>query len=242
MRFAPIVSCLCLCLALAAPAGAAPMLSLEVNLPAFSVRLLADGYVEREWRCRIGKRETRTLTGDGIVSRVFKPAYFRYDKGEKAGEVIVKSTVRRYVGGPELRVIDIPYAERMRGLELELDGRVSGQIIHSTTNPETIGHVTSNGCVGMYEADMLELFDLAGAGTPVRVVYRLVEYDGRNLLFYRDVYDTGNDMADELHRILAAIGIELTPPMERRLLLEGMRTGSVDLAAHLARVVAEAGE
>lgn len=42
--------------------------------------------------------------------------------------------------------------------------------IHGTIAPESIGKAVSNGCVRMHNADVEELYDLVGAGTPVRIV------------------------------------------------------------------------
>ena len=42
--------------------------------------------------------------------------------------------------------------------------------IHGTIEPESIGKAVSNGCVRMNNEDVEELYDLVGAGTPVRIV------------------------------------------------------------------------
>ena len=137
--------------------------------------------------------------------------------------------MRKYVHGPVIKRIKIPYHDRIRGLELKLDGRVSGQIIHSTTNPESIGHVYSNGCIGMYEDDMLELFSMVGRGTPVVVCYKLVEFDGKKIYFHRNIYDLPYDMKGELHKLIVENNIPMTKTMENMLLIRGLSRGVVDL-------------
>lgn len=45
----------------------------------------------------------------------------------------------------------------------------SGLGIHEATDPQTIGHYASQGCVGMFEEDVKELYDLVSLGTPVQI-------------------------------------------------------------------------
>lgn len=42
--------------------------------------------------------------------------------------------------------------------------------IHGTIFPESIGKAESHGCVRMHNADVEELYDLIGAGTPVKII------------------------------------------------------------------------
>lgn len=42
--------------------------------------------------------------------------------------------------------------------------------IHGTNNPSSIGKNISNGCIRMYNKDVLELSNLVGIGTPVKIV------------------------------------------------------------------------
>ncbi|MFZ5986561.1 MAG: L,D-transpeptidase [Bacillota bacterium] len=42
--------------------------------------------------------------------------------------------------------------------------------IHGTNNPSSIGKAVSNGCVRMYNKDVIELFNLVPVGTTVQIV------------------------------------------------------------------------
>lgn len=42
--------------------------------------------------------------------------------------------------------------------------------IHGTNNPSSIGKDVSNGCIRMYNKDVLELFRLVSIGTVVRII------------------------------------------------------------------------
>jgi L,D-transpeptidase ErfK/SrfK len=45
-----------------------------------------------------------------------------------------------------------------------------GYGIHGTNNPSSIGKAVSNGCVRMYNSDVIDLYDKVSYGTPVRIV------------------------------------------------------------------------
>lgn len=42
--------------------------------------------------------------------------------------------------------------------------------IHGTNTPSSIGKDISNGCIRMYNRDVIELFKLVSIGTPVRII------------------------------------------------------------------------
>lgn len=57
-----------------------------------------------------------------------------------------------------------PYGARWIGLNRK------GYGIHGTNNPSSIGNAVSHGCIRMYNKDVIELFNLVGVGTVVRIV------------------------------------------------------------------------
>jgi lipoprotein-anchoring transpeptidase ErfK/SrfK len=42
--------------------------------------------------------------------------------------------------------------------------------IHEAVDPETVGTYSSNGCIGLRRADVIELYNLVGRGTPLKIV------------------------------------------------------------------------
>lgn len=48
----------------------------------------------------------------------------------------------------------------------------NGYGIHGTNNPASIGKAVSNGCVRMYNSDVIQVYAKADYGTPVRIVGR----------------------------------------------------------------------
>lgn len=57
-----------------------------------------------------------------------------------------------------------PFGARWMGLSAR------GYGIHGTNNPSSIGKAISNGCIRMYNKDVIELFKLVSVGTTVKIV------------------------------------------------------------------------
>ncbi|EDK34217.1 L,D-transpeptidase [Clostridium kluyveri] len=57
-----------------------------------------------------------------------------------------------------------PYGARWMGLSAKGIG------IHGTNNPHSIGSYVSNGCIRMYNKDVIELFNIVPVGTVVRII------------------------------------------------------------------------
>lgn len=59
-----------------------------------------------------------------------------------------------------------PFGSRWMGLNIP--GGSYG--IHGTNMPNSIGTYASHGCVRMYNEDVIDLYNLAAIGTPVRII------------------------------------------------------------------------
>lgn len=59
-----------------------------------------------------------------------------------------------------------PYGSRWLGL----NAPGGGYGIHGTNNPSSIGKNISNGCIRLYNTDVIELSSLVPIGTPVKIV------------------------------------------------------------------------
>lgn len=57
-----------------------------------------------------------------------------------------------------------PFGERWLGLNKK------GYGIHGTNNPSSIGGYVSNGCIRMYNNDIIELYNLVPIGTNVKII------------------------------------------------------------------------
>ena len=61
---------------------------------------------------------------------------------------------------------------------------VDGYGIHGTNRPYGIGRQVSHGCIRLYPADILDLVEKVGNGTPVKIIYRPIKLarEGNRLL------------------------------------------------------------
>jgi len=163
---------------------------IDVNIPEYTLRILAPDTLLHECPVRVGKNERkylalanhevnlRTPIGEGSIIRIERnPLYINPVDGKR-----YKRTRRddgRYTQLPR-----IPF------LEPEINRIRSGALIHPTTNLSTLGKAVSNGCVGLSEADAWLVYYYAPLGTPVRFRYDLEVLDkaGKAILL-RDIYD-----------------------------------------------------
>lgn len=162
---------------------------LDLNIPAFELRIMEEDSVLHTVRVRVGKDDEkyleaaghkvdlRTKTGIGEIIRVNRtPIFIDPVTGEKFKNT--KRDDRRKTLMPQ-----IPW------LEPSINGHRYGQMIHPTTNPRSLGKAISNGCIGTSEADAWRLYFYAPVGTKVRIRYDLEEINTKgDTLRYKDIY------------------------------------------------------
>ncbi len=162
---------------------------LDVNIPAFQLRIVEYDSVLFTFPVRVGKNEKkylqmahgtvdlRTRTGTGEIVRVNRnPAFYKPATGERY-------YYTKRDDGKTTWMPTIPW------IEPSIDGRRLGQMIHPTTNPETLGKAASHGCIGLKEADAWRVYYYAPPGTRVIIRYDLTEVTpGGDTLYYKDIY------------------------------------------------------
>lgn len=200
-----------------------------VNIPSFTLKLISGGVCEKKYKIRVGKLQTKTITGIGSVTKKFTTSYFRYSSGPQKGEIIRYSNIRSSYNGKIVKRIKIPY-DKIKGLELEINGVITGQIIHATTNPETLGHACSSGCVGMSIEDMLDLYARVKPGTKVLIEYNPVEYHDGTFYFYNDIYKLNPDYAEIIQEIFNSYGISYTDEFIKQIIKKGKKDRKVDMS------------
>lgn len=162
---------------------------IDINIPAFRLRIIEGDSTLYSFPCRVGKNtekfllvvghevDLRTRTGTGEIIRISKNAAFR---DPVTGEVlkVTKRDDRR-----RTRMPLIPW------IEPSIDGIRYGQMIHPTTNPRTLGKPASNGCIGLKEADAWRVYYYAPIGTKVVIRYDLMEInESGDTLRFNDIY------------------------------------------------------
>ena len=147
---------------------------LDINIPEFKLRVVEDtdtlycmtvriGQNKKRFQEAIGRvLDLRTQTGVGKILRINRAPSWFIDP--HTGE---RFTHTKRDDGRTTRMPIIPW------LEPEINGVRLGQMIHPTTNPETLGRAYSNGCVGCRESDAWRLYYYAPEGTKVVLRYDL---------------------------------------------------------------------
>ncbi|MFN0174731.1 MAG: L,D-transpeptidase [Saprospiraceae bacterium] len=162
---------------------------LDLNIPAFEMRILEGDSVLHTVPVRIGKKQKkyleaaghrvdlRTRTGIGEIVRVNRyPIFIDPVTGERFK--FTKRDDQKTTLMPQ-----IPW------LEPVINGQRYGQMIHPTTNPRSLGKAASNGCIGVSEADAWRIYFYATLGTKVTIRYELQEINAQgDTLRYDDIY------------------------------------------------------
>lgn len=166
---------------------------IDVNIPEFKLRIFQDSILvhtfpirvgqDRERYLKFGNRITdlRTKTGTGtIVDHVKHPDFYNPVDGKQF-------FLTKRDDGKTTIMPQIPW------IETEINGVRNGQMIHPTTNPETLGRAYSNGCIGTKEADAWIIYYHAPLGTKIRIRYDLEIYDeGLVISILRNIYSEEN--------------------------------------------------
>lgn len=162
---------------------------IDINIPEFALRIFQDSSLLYTFPIRVGQNrkrylvmgdrrtDLRTKHGKGIIIKHVKDPDF-YNPVDGKRFYFTKRDDQKTTLMPQ-----IPW------LETEIDGIRNGQMIHPTTNPETLGKAYSNGCIGVREADAWVIYYHAPIGTPINIRYDLKVKDEKgNEKVLRDIY------------------------------------------------------
>jgi len=163
---------------------------IDVNIPEFKLRINEDSLMLFQFSVRVGRNESKflemagrieslkTKTGKGtIVKHERAPDYYNPVNGHQYH--LTKRDDDRTTKLPQ-----IPF------IETEINGLRYGQLIHPTTNPETLGKAYSNGCIGTNESDAWIIYYHTPIGTAINIRYDLNILDEEgNSLTLKDIYN-----------------------------------------------------
>lgn len=166
---------------------------IDINIPAFKLRIYQASKELFTFPIRVGQNrkrylamsdrvtDLRTKTGSGkIVRHARNPDFYNPTTGRRFH--LTKRDDERTTLMPQ-----IPW------IETEIDGVLNGQMIHPTTNPETLGKAYSNGCIGTSEADAWVIYYYAPVETSIHIRYQLtVKDDDGNEIVLEDIYGLSN--------------------------------------------------
>lgn len=176
--------------------GKRTMVTIDLNIPEFKLRIMEAGKTLYTFPVRVGRKEIKyldmakkdvdlqTISGTGKIVRIERfPAFINPVDGKR-----YKLTKRD--DGKYTKMPLIPY------LEPAINGHRYGQLIHPTTNPETLGKAYSNGCIALKEADTWRLYYYAPVGTTVVFRYDLeIEKEDGERIQLEDIYEHRQGLA-----------------------------------------------
>ena len=163
---------------------------IDINIPEYRLRIFEDSLLLYEFPVRVGQNkkkylkmgdrvtDLKTKTGTGtIVAHNRNPDYYNPVDGHQY--FLTKRDDKKTTKLPQ-----IPF------IETEINAIRNGQLIHPTTNPETLEKAYSNGCIGTKEADAWVIYYYAPVNTKIQIRYDLNITDsiGESIKL-KDIYD-----------------------------------------------------
>jgi len=150
---------------------------LDLNIPEYKLRIIEEGKEIYKFPVRVGQNGERYLAmANKVVDLRTKPGIGKIIRVNKNPSFINPKDNHRYYSTKrdDGNVTNLPL---IPWLEPELNGQSFGQLIHPTTNLETLGKTYSNGCVGLRESDAWLVYYYSPLWT--KVVFRY-DLKGKN--------------------------------------------------------------
>lgn len=144
-----------------------------INIPEYKLRIFHEDLLIFDCMVRVGRNESRYLKSiDKYMDlRTRKGKGFVYNTQQNPVWINPVDGKRYYETKRDDGVVTkMPITPSITNW---LDGYVSGQLIHATTNLETLGKAYSNGCIGTSEEDIWRIFFYCPPGTEVEIIYDL---------------------------------------------------------------------
>jgi L,D-transpeptidase ErfK/SrfK len=163
---------------------------IDINIPEFKLRIIEDTTEIFKFNIRVGRDEKKYLEMSGRVqdlkTKAGKGKIVSYNRYPKYFNPVNNHQyfVTKRDDDSITKLPQIPF------IETEINGLRYGQLIHSTTNPITLGKAYSNGCIGTKEGDTWVVYYYAPIDTKIKIRYDLniKDMNGKNLVL-RDIYN-----------------------------------------------------
>lgn len=161
---------------------------LDINIPEFKLRIVEGSDTLFTMLIRVGQNRARylesvgkvlnlrTKVGQGSVTGYYFKDFFINPVDNK------KFTQTRRDDDTMTMMPLLPW------IEPTINGECWGQLIHATTNENTLGKAYSNGCMGTREGDIWRVYYNAPIGTKVVIRYNRYLVSGIDTVVLRDVY------------------------------------------------------
>lgn len=162
---------------------------IDVNIPEYKLRIIEGTDTLYTFIVRVGANEEKYLeTAGRIVKLTTQTGRGEVVRLERNPYYINPATGKRYFGtrrddGRYTMMPLIPW------IEPSINGIRYGDLIHPTTNPETLGKPYSHGCIGLNESDAWRVYYSAPLGTKVVFRYDLkVKDKNGDSILLKDIY------------------------------------------------------
>ncbi|MCG3167019.1 MAG: hypothetical protein POELPBGB_02802 [Bacteroidia bacterium] len=162
---------------------------IDVNIPEYRLRIIEGNDTVYTFRVRVGANKQKYLeTAKRIVNLKTKTGAGEIVRLERNPWYMNPATGKRYYGTmrDDKRYTMMPLIPWM---EPSLNGIRHGDLIHPTTNPETLDKAYSHGCIGLNEGDAWRVYYSAPLGTKVIFRYDLkVRTPNGDTIMLEDIY------------------------------------------------------
>ncbi|WP_274474504.1 L,D-transpeptidase [Mangrovimonas aestuarii] len=162
---------------------------IDINIPEFKLRIYEGDSLIYTFPIRVGKNTEKYLAmNDKLTSLQTKTGTGTIVRHVRNPDFYNPVDDRRYYytkrdDGKTTLMPQIPW------IETELNGERYGQMIHPTTNPNTLEKAYSNGCIGVKEADAWIIYYYAPIGTKIQIRYDLnIKGDKGQPIKLEDIY------------------------------------------------------
>jgi lipoprotein-anchoring transpeptidase ErfK/SrfK len=137
--------------------------SIVVNIPERRLYLIRDGGRALRYAVGVGRAEGLNFRGTAVIGRKEKWPHWT----PTANMIAAMPRYKPYAGGMP-GGLDNPLGAR--ALYLYRGGTDTYFRLHGTTEPESIGHAVSSGCIRLFNQDIMDLYERVPIGTTVTVV------------------------------------------------------------------------
>lgn len=163
---------------------------IDVNIPEFKLRIYQDSLLLYTFPVRVGQDRKRYLAmGDRITDLRTKTGKGKIVRLERNPHFYNPVTGKRFylTRRDDKKTTIMPV---IPWIETEINGIRNGQMIHPTTNPETLGKASSNGCIGVTEANAWVVYYHAPLNTAIQIRYDLeIMDDNGGVRKLNDIYN-----------------------------------------------------
>ena len=163
---------------------------IDVNIPEFKLRIFENSKELFKFPIRVGRDEKKYLKMAGrVLDLKTKTGKGKIVKYERFPDFYNPASGHQYyvTKRDDNKVTKLP---QIPFIETEINGLRYGQLIHPTTNPNTLGKAYSNGCIGSKEGHAWIIYYYAPINTKITIRYDLRVKDSvnGNTISLKDIY------------------------------------------------------